>query len=535
MKRVCALLLSLLLFLSLWLSMAQAVTYEPVPYIAFSEPYGYRLINVSGPGCAAQIGMHRYLFLQSVPESVRDLIIGKTEAAFAAFELYGAADRPMTIHVVRGDYEPRADGDTLYIGTTSYQSAGYVTGVAELLFGNHVNYGLLCGVSFEVAAQLGEPVDAPASLGEAFAALSGEDRCYLDMNYACFISPYADAAARMHVQTVACAFVSTLTVAEKASFLTNYTDEAFFTRFNVFLAEHGQPAYYNEEIWNFAFHGGGDGSVRLRWDTPRTHYVLDDGFEDFSLAYIEQNGQGSPLNGDYPALRRHVLSFEETLTAAEQLLAPYRAKAPLTIWFENNSVNYTMSYNRLLCAAFYDQASNTIHIGSVSTLGHEYVHAVMAPTGSRLVMEECLAYYVEYVLLPGGLDLIAPAMAENSDPGFLRIAEQTAGRTGRPLDFSNPADYLAVMEAFLYETLIVPGLQDPWQLLSERAFTAAATGTDTAVRLCFFDYLQSVHGFEPCLHAIAANDPSQLGASSWESLVREWVRFVQVKYSSESI
>ena len=56
MKRVCALLLSLLLFLSLWLSMAQAVTYEPVPYIAFSEPTTAELQRDTAPGTVTSHG-----------------------------------------------------------------------------------------------------------------------------------------------------------------------------------------------------------------------------------------------------------------------------------------------------------------------------------------------------------------------------------------------------------------------------------------------------------------------------------------------
>ena len=524
MKHICTLLLSLLLLSG---AVAGASSWEDVPYMAFYEPNGYSLINV-GPGCAMQTEAHRYLFLKAVPEATREQIIRKTEAALNAFEALGAADRALTVHVVKGHYAPRVDGDTLYIGTASYDDAAYVTGVAKLVFGNHVNYGLLYGVSCEVAAQLGEAVEAPLPLTDALAALHGDARALLDLNYACFIEPYADEAAQAIVKAVARAFAASLTDAEKAALLNNYSDAAFYARLNDFLTANGQPAHQSEAVWGVAFHGGGDGSVRLRWDTASARYVLDDDFEDFERTILATYGEEqNPLNEDYAALRRSILAFEDTLTQTKALVAPYLPKEPITIWFENKNVNYQQSYNRLLCVAFYDPAGNALHVGSVGSLGHEYVHAITAHTDATLTMEECLAYYIGSILTADNFALMAEAVESNDHPDFLRLKERVSTREGHPIDCRNPDDYLAILEASLYESLIAPGFYDPWEILSERAFTTAATGIDTYTRIGFFHYLQSLHGFEAAVRAIAENEPAQLGAPTWEAHARAWASYIE--------
>lgn len=507
----------------------EAICYEDVPYIAFNEPHGYSLINV-GPGCTATVGQHTYLFLKATPETARTDIIARTEAAMTALQAFGAADQPYTIHVVKGHYTPRVDDSTLYIGTTSYASADYVTGLAKLVFGNEVNYGLLYGISCEVAASLGIPVDAPPPLADALTAMTADHSAYLDLNYACFIAPYADEAMQMHVRAVARAFAAFLTSEEKSALLTAYTDETFYAQLNRFLAENGQDAY-NTPLTGFSFHGGGDGSVRLRWETANARYILDSEFEDFERQHMEPVlGPWNPLNGDYPQLREEILHMESVLTFTKGYFAPYQARTPLTIWLENQNVTYRQSYNRLLAAAFYDPGENTIHLGAVSSLGHETVHAIMNDANALLTLEECLAYYYELYVLDlhdGGFSLLADRVASNQNENFLALVDDLSELLGHPVDFHSKADYIALTEAML-----VQSNSANWHILSEHAFTTAATATDTAARYCLYHYMQTTWGKDLALRAIAENDPALLGASSWTALVNAWSAHLDSTYGA---
>lgn len=528
MKRILSLLLALLLPLC---AAAEAIVWTDETYIAFSEPHGYSLINV-GPACSAQVGTHRYLFLKSVKAETRERIIRQSETALTALAACGAADRAYTIHVVKGSYAPRAEADTLYIGTSAYASADYVTGLAKLVYGNDVNYGLLYGVACKVASALGESLPAPLPLPEALAALSGENAIYLDLNYACFIAPYADEAMQSSVRSVAQAFAASLTAEEQSALLTGYSDEAFYARLNDFLLANGQPPYENRDMWGVTFHGGGDGSVRLRWETGCARYVLDSEFKDFELERLEQQmGLQSPLNEDYRELRALILACEATLTSTRDLLAPYQPRMPLTIWFENKNVQYRQSYNRVLWVAFYEPGDNTLHMGAISPLCHEYVHAIMDPTDSIMLTEECLAYYVSILLDPASRTQLTTAMEANDTPEFRALVEHLNAHLDQPLDLSTPEGIATLYEAELYRTALDPDLLDPWYVLSDRAFTTAITSTDTAMRVCFFHHLQKSHGFTAAIQAIAENDPVQLGSPSWEALVRDWADHLCTTYA----
>lgn len=527
MKRYLLLLLALMLPLCALAD--EVIHYEDVTYIAFNEPNGYSMINV-GPGCTATVGQHTYLFLKATKEAARTDIIARTEAVLTALQAFGAADQPYTLHVVKGRYAPRVDGSTLYIGTASYASADYVTGLAKLVFGNGVNYGLLYGVSCEIAANLGMPMDAPPPLADALAAMTGEHRAYLDLNYACFIAPYADESMQAHVQSVARAFAAALTAEEKSALLTAYSDEAFYAQLNRFLSANGQAAY-DTPLTGFSFHGGGDGSVRLRWESANARYILDSEFEDFERQDIESAlGTWNPMNGSYPQLRKDILHMEEVLTFTKAYFIPYQARAPLTIWLENQNVTYKQSYNRLLASAFYDPGANTIHLGAIDSLGHETVHAIMDDTDTILALEECLAYYFDLFVLDlhnGGFPLLADAVASNRNENFLSLVDDLSELLGHPVDFYSKADYIALTEAML-----VQANSANWHILSEHAFTTAASGTDTAARYCLYHYMQTTWGKELALRAIAENDPALLGASSWATLVRDWSAHLDSTYGA---
>lgn len=521
----CFLLLLTLLF-CLHALAEDAIVYEDDRYIAFSEPYGYGLVN-NGPACHAVVNGHTYYFLKTVKPETRADIIGKTEAALTALQAFGAQDAAYTIHVVRGAYEPRVDGTTLYIGTACYSSGAYVTGTAELCFGEGLPYGLLYGVSCEAAESLGWEAGAYVPLADALNAMTGDDRIYLDLNYACFIPPYTDDAMQANVRTVARAFAAFLTRGEKAALLTAYTDEAFADARSRFLVANGHAPYDGSELHGVAFHGGGDGSVRLRWDTVDARYVLDDGFEDFSRESIGE----SPLNGNYGGLRSRILQFREILRYLQADLSPLSVREAPTIWLETSSGVYKSGYNRLIAAAYYESGKNIIHLGTVDSLAHEYAHAMLDGYTTELVIEEALLYYYCNILLPDHVNpmfaYIADAVAANDNPEFAAFIEKLSTHLGHPVDFYDREDQLAIDDAQLVQS----GMATRRTLFID-TMDNKHSGYDTAARYSFMHYLMGQHGRDAVIRAVAENAPAQLGGASWEALADQWSEHLNAAYGS---
>lgn len=504
----------------------EVIVYKDDSYIAFSEPYGYSLVNV-GSACHADVNGHTYYFLKAVKSDVREDIISKTEAALTVLQSFGAEDAAYTIHIVKGAYEPRVEGTTLYIGTACYSSTAYVTGTVEMCFGEKLPYGLLYGVSCEAAEALGWDVGEYLPLEDALNAMTGDDRIYLDLNYACFIPPYADDAMQVNVHAVARAFVDFLTCEEKTSLLTAYTDEAFADARNRFLAANGHAPYDGSELMGVTFYGGGDGSVRLRWNTVNAQYVLDDDFEDFDRELLDD----SPFNGDYANLRSCVLHCEEILRYLQADLAPLAVREAPTIWLETSSSVYRSGYNRIIAVAYYESGKNLIHLGTVDSLAHEYCHAMLDANSAELVIEEALVYYYCNILLPDRLNpmftYMADAVAANDNPEFAVFIERLSMHLGRPVNLYDREDQLAIDDAQLVQS----GMANRRTLFID-TMDNKHSGFDTAARYSFMHYLIDQYGRDAVIRSVAENDPLQLGGVSWEALADRWSEHLNRVYGS---
>ncbi len=497
--------------------------------IGFDEPYSTSRYN-QGIGSMAKIGLHTYYIPARLREDTARACITQAEAAMTALFSCGAEDRAVSICLVAQDYPPRAEGNSLYIGVPSFAGMAYITGLSKLLFGNSANYGLLYGVSCGIAAELGIPLEEPLPLETALFALSGENSIYLDMNYACFIAPYAEEALQASVRTVARAFASSLTAEEKARLLTDYSDEAFYTRLNQFLTAHGQPAREDQSLWGIAFHGGGI-DIRLCWESELAVYAVDDGFRDFGGAqWQERFGRDAPLNSGYADLRDWVLIFEDILRQLQGKFAPYTEPVRPVILFESDSLTFQnhSSFN----AYYMEPPENTAHIGTVESVGHEYIHAMLCTADTNWDMHEMVAYYYSEIAAPAYPEFKYSWWVESfgarDEPGaynyrgyWSTLEAWAAALLGHTPDYAVPQDLLCMMDLYVY----TQGIADA-NVLDKDVINVD--------RLCakfsWWRYISEAYGEDALLRAATENMPEIHLHQTWSDAVQEWLSWLDMTY-----
>lgn len=496
--------------------------------LSFSEPHSYSTYN-QGVGSMAKVGLHTYFIPARIRENAARDYIARTEAALQALTALGAENRALNIHIVARDYPPRVEGNALYLGESSFASAEYVTGLVKLVFGNGVNYGLVYGVSCEIAATLGLPLEEALPLDAALSALSGEANIYLDLNYACFIAPYADEAMQANVRAVARAFVSSLTTEEKSALLTGYSDAAFYARLNQFLTAHGRPAREDQSMWGVAFHGGGI-DIRLCWETELAVYAVDNTFQDLVDAETwSRFGAKDPLNSDYADLRRWVQIFEDHISRLQTKFAPYTEPVRPVILFEAYSFasHKKGSYN-----AYYRDSEKTAHIRTVDSVGHEYIHAMLYTTHTNWDMHEMVAYYYSEIVVPSILRVDYSYWMDSfrsyEDPEsesyrdyWSALKGRAAAILGHTPDYAVTEDLICMMDLYVY----TQGIADA-DVLDKDVINPA--------RLCakfsWWRYTSTVYGEDALLRAATENMPEVHLGKSWAEIVTEWLAWLETTY-----
>lgn len=507
------------------------IVFSSCPSTAFRDPFTQELYG-RGAGLTAICGQHRYILPGMLTEDAARDYISRAEAALAALSAYGAADRPLTLHLTSSPYACRVEGDTLYMGLKAFQSMDYVTALAQLVFGREVNYGLLYAVSCEVSAQLGLPVEEVPAIGEALTAFQGEGIIYADMNYACFIAPYADERMQGCVRALARDFTATLTAGEKATLLTGYTNEQFYRQLNAYLTAHRLPLRQNAQLWSMSFYPAGP-SVLLCWESDYAIFAVTPDYDDLWDAQLWYGTEGAPLVSSYADLLCWAEHFEGMLSFLQNLFAPYTDFRKPCIVFDSDNTGILAPYHAYYTDGFYLDREHTIYAGSCEVVDHEYVHALISSTSVNADMNEILAYAYSYALIPTewSYDLYQFSYDYSSRPDkgyegydarWPALMQEAAKLLGHTPDCFNPDDLMVLIDLVTLRR----GHADPANLTEPYSYTPDMKGA----KISYWRYLLRTYGEDAALSAALSDDPLACLGADWATLERNWILWLEETY-----
>lgn len=483
-------------------------SYVENQYIAFTEPNGFERFN-SYPGFTAECQGNKYSFAHNIPEELRDSCIDQTNTLLQFFATYGAQTQGYEIVIVSKSYPARVDAFTLYIGYDAIGSTEYAVGVAKLCFGNDVNYGMLYGVAVLAMEADGRATEPLPAVNLALHAL---DPSYLDLNYACFINPYATEESISYVRSVACNFVASLSPKQIVEFL-NGNNEQMYVALNNYLETQGYPMQDFSRIANISIHGGGS-AIRIVICGEFVTYHVQYDFHD----YVAGVGiYEDPLNGDYAELRETILSLERQIELIRAVFVEYDMPKRVNILFHDSRTYYGHE------GAY---TSEKISAGSIVAVAHEYVHAIVTPLGLiEPWINEVLAHY--YGSTP----------TEYGDVAYIDYWTQYAQYCFENHELDDQtmnliSEYLATSKApldpFSREAHVAVGHYIAW--CDENRIKAVKDITSgRGAKYSYYDFLLSTYGEGIVLHAAIENTPKELLGATWDETINMWVTWLYGK------
>ena len=152
-----------LIMLAAGCSSPEEVSYQR-GVVAFSGPYGIEMYNNSKePGICAATEKATYHFSVDLSQKQVSEYVEQTEQIIAEMEDFGeVSNGTYEIYVTNVDYITAVEGNTLYTTYSDFGKLEHIQGIAQLIFGNETNYGLLYGYAasfgkeygFDVATEL---------------------------------------------------------------------------------------------------------------------------------------------------------------------------------------------------------------------------------------------------------------------------------------------------------------------------------------------------------------------------------------------
>ena len=534
MRRMLHRLISLLLCLALLLSMlpatAEEVTVTPYASAAFRDPYTAELLN-KGAGSKAVCGQHTYIFPGLVSEEMARAYVAQAEAVFDLLTARGVPDRAMKVHLVAGSHPLRVDGSTLYLPLSAFRSMDYVTGLAQLCLGQETVYGLVYAVSCEVAAALGMSVEEVPAIADALPCFRGEEIIYTDMNYACFIAPYTDAAMQANVKALARDFYASLSPEEQEALLTGYTNQAFYTRLNQYLVANRLPIRQNSWLWHISFYSGGP-SIAVCWETPLATFAVANGYNDIYGADW-YGTDGAPLMSTYADLLMWVGNLCDMLSHLQARFSAHITFRKPLIVFDHTQTGVMAGYHDYYTNGYYLSNTHTIYTGAIEVTDHEYVHALIVHEGVNMDMNEVLAYSYTIALMPENLsyewydiayayEMRSYATSSTYDPEWSTLTALARSTLGHWMQYYERDDLLVLMDIVTLHR----GYANHASLQAAYSTTADLK----AAKISYWRYLMRTYGEDTALAAALADDPVTHLGKSWEALENEWIVWLESTY-----
>ena len=486
--------------------------------LSFKEPHGDTYQEKYA--WATQHENITYHFASKISEEERNAIVNEFVRLIAlAEERFGAFDGEYIISIRQDEYAPWSYDHELYISTQNLETQALTTALAQMLFGHEVSYGLCYAFGAELAQASGYPVEELTATAEQAVAMCREKREYLDMNYACFIVPYADEATIPMVKALAVDFYSSMTQDARNELMRNYSNALYCEHLNVYLTAHGLDNYDNSDLEGVCFYPGG-GKMRVVWEDAYAKFYV---FADYEMRYKDTSDgvEVDPTNASYYYFRKMVSDFRREGEMMDDLVGRFETEelraVKCHVLFEN-------SYNSLVSSGVYSMMDGYIRLYSTSAYAHEYVHYVTRDYMSSILelsesrwRGEAIANFSS--MRPGTgdgdlmYDMFFSGSSVNEDLNLImKIVES---HRGYPLDGNTQDDLYYFVNATIVALNLYSGVSEG--------------GNYTCTS--FSNYLADLVGDEKALEALYYDKPIDIFGKNWDVLQSEWKAWLEGEFS----
>lgn len=481
--------------------------------LSFKEPHGD--IYQEKYAWATQHENITYHFASKISEEERNAIVNEFVRLIAlAEERFGAFDGEYVVSIRQDEYAPWSYDHALYISTQNLETQALTTALAQMLFGHEVNYGLCYAFGAELAQAAGYPAEELTATTEQALALCGEKREYLDMNYACFIAPYADEAMVPMVKALAVDFYNFLTQEARNELMLGYSNALYCEHLNNYLISHGLESYDNSDLEGICFYPGG-GKMRLVWEDAYAKFYV---FADYEMRYKDtyDGVEVDPTNASYFYFRRMVSDFRRQGEMMDNMVGRFETEelraVKCHVLFEN-------SYNSLVSSGAYSMQDGYIRLYATSAYAHEYVHYVTRDYMSSILelsesrwRGEAMANFCS--MRPGVGDGIAYAEifeTRNAYDGLLAWIDMVEDHLGRSIDVN---DLVYLVHASMIAGDLFSGFD----------------GSGTFAPTSFSNYLADLVGEENALEALYYDKPIEIFGKNWDILKADWKAWLESEF-----
>jgi len=480
--------------------------------ISFSEPEGE--IYSASNAWKTELGGVDYRFVHEIAEEDRNAAVERGAAILQRIgEFTGVWADGCSVYVRQDDYAPRVRERTLYIGLENMRNEAYCVGLAQMVFGNEMPYGLEYALGMRIAEEQGKLDDEIGdSLVEAL-TLCDTTPEYLDMNYACFL--YAEEAELPKLQRVALAFFDDLCKSERMDLYADYSDAKYHRYLSDFLIANGKAAYDNSALDGTAFYSGGR-DIPLAWENTDGVFYVYEGYTDL---YHARAQEPDALNSGYGSLRDLILRYGAQTAYMREVLKDFLEEIPpVTVKFvQNKDFNY-------YAAAMYLHSTNEIQLYYANGFQHEYGHYLLRGRGLENWLQECVCHYYTCAAMTPELapmwyrDMVSAQALQAKDANYA-FEMEIAGQLGHPIDWYSMDDYVYDVEAYLARS----GLSWTDMLLDPNSGVGA--------KISFYHYLTTLVSEREVLEAFWNNEPEAVFGKSWKALRENWAAQAEERFS----
>lgn len=456
-----------------------------------------------------------YYFAAELEQEKLEPYIRQTNAIIEMIEAdAGIEGEKYEIYVCNVEYVPTIEEKILYTSYQDFESLDYVTGITQLVIGNHINYGLIYGYSASIADDLGYDVSR-MDLEEAF-AVRQEHPQYLDLNYACFLEHFVAAEDIEKLKEIAASYYEYLETEKCTDILFDYTSEKHRNAFNDFLQMNGENDYHNPEMDALTFRSGGN-SLTVVWENPYSVFHME---KDFMVKVLRPYEKADMLNSGYENFRKLALIYTEEGNWISEKALPYELEiVKVDTFFTKDEY-----YRNLTHYGIYDYTHNQIRVYRYDSYLHEYVHALFMGNKRGNWQQECIAYYfgthyenpTEYeISLRNAEDEF---LKENPEwnPVSTAFIQNVERKIGHAIDYS-------VQEDFMYKSNALAVFRRKLDDLKEEL-----GGRE---KLAFTQYLVSIYGEENTINALMKDDANTYLGKDWDSLIEQWKEYLDKEFS----
>ncbi len=495
-------------------SSSEEVSYQR-GVVAFSGPYGTEMYNNSKePGTCATTEKANYHFSVDLSQKQISEYVEQTERIIAEMESFGeVSDRKYEIYVTNVDYITAVEENTLYTTYLDFGKLEHIQGLAQLIFGNETNYGLLYGYAASLGKEYGFDV-VTDGLTEAL-KLRETNPEYLDLNYACFMLHYVDEEDIERLKIIAANYYKYLEEHGKTDVVKDYSDEKHREYFNEFLTANGVETYDNSDMDGIAVYSGGN-AVRLIWENQYSKFYIE---KDFQPNRIEECFGEDMLNSGYHNLRKIMVDYKYQAEWVVKELSAYDFEMYQgKVVFTSHSEEYKQMLGGICRWEWGSKTpeDGTIEIYIYQSYAHEYVHLLTGPSRVDAWLVEALAYY--YTFLERDMQLNYKLADEKAayDNGLLDSTKQILeAHMGRPLDLQE--DWLFYLNAC--------------NVMYDKFDRVTADVGGGSAKFLFVTYLIELTGEEDTIKALISGDAEGTFGKSWEELQIDWKEKCLEEYS----